>query len=481
MAELPKADVVLLNAFSFHGKTFFIGGALRKPVICNLTVLFLIILLQAEAYAVGVKSITPLEYRFESIVRYLESSLPENAKWSFTIGVPGKGERLSEQRFKQDGLSPASLVKLYVTALALDINHQERVSLDTIISIDGKVKTGELHGNLYVKGTGNAFLSMDDFSRAMNSLKERGISSVRGDVVADDSYFDGRRQSLYGDGPAYAAPGALGLDLHTVFVSVDGRSKTSTVLPENESALLEYSSGIKSVRKISDTSYLLPHRSDRKRFGLNHPALYTSGALKEYLKANDITVNGNAIVGITPSEATIVAVIPSKDLKEIVKEINSYSINVMSENLLLHAGALKYGPPGTMDKGFLAIEEFLSKKGIAHAELLIADGSGLSHDNRLTSESVFELLNIARNEPWFGTFFSSLAMPGESGTLKHHKSMERVHVKTGQTERVFSLAGYMDCEKSDMLAFCLVVNVDGADLLNQTTDSLLEIIVGKPC
>ena len=49
----------------------------------------------------------------------------------------------------------------------------------------------------------------------------------------------------------------------------------------------------------------------------------------------------------------------------------------MTRQLLLTLGAIKYGAPGTLEKGRKAILESLAKNGIDNTGIIIDNGSGL--------------------------------------------------------------------------------------------------------
>ena len=149
----------------------------------------------------------------------VESSLPVNAKWSFSAIDIETGKDLIDAGNARDiSLMPGSLVKLFVTAAILDIGAKEKIGLDTIIAHDGKISKEELQGNLYLKGSGNAFLSEIELKKAVEEILSKDISKISGDIIVDDTFFDTRGWESRYSGPAYSTPSALGLDMHTVFL-----------------------------------------------------------------------------------------------------------------------------------------------------------------------------------------------------------------------------------------------------------------------
>ncbi len=155
----------------------------------------------------------------------VESSLPVNAKWSFSaIDIETDKYLIDAGNARDISLIPGSIVKLFVTAAILDMDAKEKTGLDTIIAHNSKISKGELQGNLYLKGTGNAFLSEIELKEAVEEILSKDVSKISGDIIVDDTFFDTRGWESKYPGPAYSAPSALGLDMHTVSITVSGKA-----------------------------------------------------------------------------------------------------------------------------------------------------------------------------------------------------------------------------------------------------------------
>ena len=79
-----------------------------------------------------------------------------------------------------------------------------------------------------------------------------------------------------------------------------------------------------------------------------------------------------------------------------------------------------------------------------------------------------KLLAYAHRAPWGSTFHASLPREGESGTLKRHgrytPAHGNLHAKTGTTNTVASLGGYVTAKDGEIIAFSFIYN--GADRWN---------------
>ena len=98
----------------------------------------------------------------------------------------------------------------------------------------------------------------------------------------------------------------------------------------------------------------------------------------------------------------------------------------------------------------------------------VADGSGLSLNDSVTARSTVQLLGFAHHADWGPAFHAALPVEGESGTLKRHgkgaPSRGNLHAKTGTTNTVAALGGFVTAKNGEVLAFSLIYN--GSDRWN---------------
>jgi D-alanyl-D-alanine carboxypeptidase/D-alanyl-D-alanine-endopeptidase (penicillin-binding protein 4) len=123
------------------------------------------------------------------------------------------------------------------------------------------------------------------------------------------------------------------------------------------------------------------------------------------------------------------------------------SDNFTAEMLLKLLGAGD-GRTGTSAAGAAVVRATLARAGIRMAGVRIADGSGLSLLNRLTADALVDILRAAWADPVLrGSFVSSLAISGRSGTLKRRLTRApaagQIFAKTGTTRHSTALAGYV--------------------------------------
>ena len=141
--------------------------------------------------------------------------------------------------------------------------------------------------------------------------------------------------------------------------------------------------------------------------------------------------------------------------------INQTSNNHMSEALLKSTGFYKEGNY-SLDTGKATVNKHLTKKTFDFQGFNYADGSGLSRSNVITPMSQVKFLSELMNEKHFDSYFKSLPIGGQTGTLRsmflNTEAYGQVFAKTGTLNRVKTLAGYIKTKKGKLLTFSLLIN-----------------------
>ncbi|MDD2321328.1 MAG: D-alanyl-D-alanine carboxypeptidase [Geobacteraceae bacterium] len=148
-----------------------------------------------------------------------------------------------------------------------------------------------------------------------------------------------------------------------------------------------------------------------------------------------------------------------RELFDILHDMNVHSRNVTAQNLANCLGERRFGSPGTRAKGNRAVDSFLNSLDLPSGEAIIADGCGLTRENRITTRFIAHYLYQISKKPWFESFRETLPRPGLEGTVKKiGYTDERFRVKTGRLNDVFALAGYGVNAAGRALSFAFIVN-----------------------
>jgi D-alanyl-D-alanine carboxypeptidase/D-alanyl-D-alanine-endopeptidase (penicillin-binding protein 4) len=152
---------------------------------------------------------------------------------------------------------------------------------------------------------------------------------------------------------------------------------------------------------------------------------------------------GKVREGTVTDTARLVATQESPALSSLIRDINKYSNNVMTQQLFLTMGATG-GEPGSPARGAAAIRGLLEARGIAAPELILENGCGLSRIERISAASLGNVLVDAWKSQWMSELMASLPISGVDGTMKaRNVTTGAAHMKTGMLEDTRAIAGYV--------------------------------------
>ena len=190
----------------------------------------------------------------------------------------------------------------------------------------------------------------------------------------------------------------------------------------------------------------------------------------------------------TLSGLTPLAEVSSPHLSDIIGFTLLWSDNTLADRLARNASD-EMGFTRDSDGMNKAFAETLKSLDVDYAGLSVKDGSGLSHDDRVSARTIAELLWKIRVEPEFQAIYDGLPVAGESGTLKdrfkkYGKSAKGlVKAKTGWINTSVTLAGYVEVGNNEYV-FAVIANSvtpteTSRDLARKTIDKMLAT-VAKP-
>jgi D-alanyl-D-alanine carboxypeptidase/D-alanyl-D-alanine-endopeptidase (penicillin-binding protein 4) len=413
-----------------------------------------------------------------------------SGKWGVLVVSLSHGDTLFG-RNADDQLLPASTMKLFTSAVALDRFGPEGRFKTEVLRAGTLGADGVLRGDLILRGAGDPTLSgraideaieppMDALAR---QVSEAGISRVSGAIVGDGSAFEHRPVpdgwlSRYLRASYAARVSALSFNENRIRVVVQPAGRRAAVSFEPAISGVPVSSEVKVVNGsrggrigVQEDSAGLLHvtgwigaSSGGRTYSLNveHPELFAAGALRSALIARGVTVDGGAGVATAPDDAVPIAVLSSPTLERIIGEMNVHSNNHFAE-LLFRNAAREVGIAGTAENANALLRRFLFEKAnVPPTVVFAADGSGLSTLDRVTPRAMVQLLDLARRAPWGPALEQSLPVAGETETLGRRMrgtaARGNLHAKTGSTSEIASLGGYVTAKNGEQLAFSFIYN-----------------------
>ena len=407
-------------------------------------------------------------------------------------------------------LTPASNQKIITSVSAL-IYLGADYKFATSMYYTGKQEGSVLNGDIYIIGGCDPLFTTNDLSWFVKRLKLMGIKGINGNIYADvsmkDSLFWGDGW-MWDDDPSSDAPylSALNINGNCVDVKVlnkaEGERPDIIIQPKTKFVSLINNAVCGSDIDSSDyrvtrdwinrvnNIYVYGTIPAKKiiqdtietKINIFNPSLYFLTMFKERLQASGINVEGKLKINNAPGYAKNLLIF-YRPLDTVIVNMNKVSDNLSAE-MLLYAMAFKYsGPHASAKKGTTLIDSLITLSGLNPQNYKIADGSGVSRYNLVSTELLLDVLKYVYSKPLlFGEIFKSFPIAGMDGTLKNRmknsSAESNIHAKTGTLSGVSCLSGYGSSENGHLLAFSIIIQnyVDDDSLAKYYIDEICKVI-----
>ena len=286
------------------------------------------------------------------------------------------------------------------------------------------------------------------------------------------------------------------LSVFTTSVSISPEEKTVVIQGSLDPWI---SLDHKVARKMARTS--LPHLGTKTLSSLKEA---NGGSLKNYtvfyskLYATDIN-NLKAFwakrgfkpkfIGATSEETSLIlgetiVIETSPTVEEILKWMMLWSDNLVADRLAM-LSAKAAGKTFNLKGIDFIFRDLLAELQIDATKLLIKDGSGLSHQNRVTAKLIGELLFKIRTDPQFLSLYSMLPVSGISGTLNDRfiktapAAVGLIRAKTGTLNGTATLAGYVEATDREYIFVTLADEIPKGNSALDKARAAIDRILGR--
>ncbi|MGH8881174.1 MAG: D-alanyl-D-alanine carboxypeptidase/D-alanyl-D-alanine endopeptidase, partial [Stackebrandtia sp.] len=395
-----------------------------------------------------------------------------------------------------DRAVPASNNKLQTSAAAVGILGED-YTFGTDVASESKPVDGTLADDLYLRGTGDPTMLAEDYDDLAKQLADAGVTTVDGDLVADDTAYDPQPLGAewgWDDLPYYYAaeisalnvapddefdagsvqidvtPGAEGeaakvkVTPANDYVSIDNQTSTS-VAGSDLSISIDRGNGSNEITVSGD----IPSDSEgyQDLSSVSGPTGYAADVFGKALADNGITVKGDVRIGETTVDgAKSLAGHESMPLSEMLVPFLKLSNNGHAETLTKAIGVEMAGE-GSFEAGTAAIQDFVADLGVDTDQVQQVDGSGMSRQNLIPPAQMVKLLAGAHEADWFKAWYNALPIACQDdqmvgGTLRSRlcdtPAAENLHGKTGSMTSVSALSGYVTDGDGRDLVFSVMNN-----------------------
>ncbi len=421
--------------------------------------------------------------------------------------VDSKSGKVVYDKNSQAGLAPASCQKVITSASVFELLGGA-YKYKTEMAYSGAINDSVLNGDLYFIPSGDPTMGSWRWEatdaekikqKILAALKAQHIAVINGDMIVDETKWETQSTPkgwVWEDVGNYYGAGARGMNWHENqydLILKPGKNAGEPVeiiitKPEllvtllvNELKTGAQGSGDQSVIYLPEEGLIgflrgtIPAGKETFTVSGSMPnAAYSfTKTIEDCLDANHIKLKGKA--GLS----SFMFLNKEKRFYQPISLFTYYSPPMDSINYwFLKKSVNLYGEAfvktmayektkfGSTDSGLDIIKDLWSKHGIERSALNIIDGSGLSPANRVTTHALVTVMQYARQQHWFPSFYT--ALPEING----------IKMKDGYIGGVRSFTGYVKSKAGVEYTFSFIVNnFDGsAGTVREKMWKLLDIL-----
>jgi D-alanyl-D-alanine carboxypeptidase/D-alanyl-D-alanine-endopeptidase (penicillin-binding protein 4) len=463
-----------------------------------------------------------------ALERFLRKNTLHGASVSLMVREVESGDTIYAFETERE-LTPASVMKTVTTATALEILGED-FRFETTVCHDGFITDSVLHGNIYIRGSGDPTINSSELKTARDSIialwasavKNAGIRRITGCIMADERIFDTEgvsmkwmREDL---GSSYGQ-GSYGLNIFDNLFTLHLRTDTAGTVPvilysEPPVPFITFHNHLTTLPVSTDSCYItgFPFTNERYLYGvapghrdylkitgdIPDPALYAAQYFSNYLQYEGVeTGKAPSCYRLSPASGrpdtagckTLVTTC-SLPLREIVRITNHVSHNLYADALLKTLGVRCPVDPekealSSFGRGIRVVKEHWHKKGLNTASLWMHDGSGLAATDKVSAGFLCDLyIYMATRSKVSQAFVESLPQAGIDGTvrgmMKGSPLQGKARLKSGSMSRVRCYGGYVAKDGKQYVVAVLVNNFSGKTTLMRANieELLLSLFAG---
>ena len=430
----------------------------------------------------------------EAVNRFVSNSSLRYASVGVQVIDLDSARSVASYRPEQANIT-ASTMKTVVSSAALGLLGPH-FRFETPVYLDGVVEDGCFKGNVVIRGTGDPTLGSvflpcqaNIVDEIIAALRARGITSIEGAIIGDDSYYGypyfdedwdaGDLAYDYG-----AAVHALNFhdNLVTASYTMDSRGRVAQYSFKPSVPGLKVISRCRNNRgRNAITPYLdysvpalvLTGETTAKSYSNTYanptPAPMLVDSVERALRNSGIayTCNQEVREGLPAADSVLLVLHKSPELTEIITSLLDRSDNMFAHALLRAIGARDWelkgydNLPSDLDQvGVAAVKRWLEQQGIDTEPLFMRDGSGLARANKASVGFFGDMLTMMAHRRFDGVRLCDL-MPKAADrvgkTLEKNPLSDRIVLKSGSMRHVQCFVGYYPAEEP-RYAFAVLVN-----------------------
>jgi len=345
----------------------------------------------------------------------------------------------------------------------------------TRIFADGPVLDGVLDGNLILAGGGNPNLVTDDLAALAQSLKDSGLTEVRGKfyvydgALANLDEIDTSQLDHLGYNPSITG---LNLNFNRVHfewrrvsgnwqTSMDARTETR-VPPVSMAKVRIVDRGAPVFATDGPDSWSVARSAlgngGSRWMPVRQPALYAGDVFRTLAAEDGLRLPAPEVIDDLPAGGEEVAQHRSATLRTVLNDMLLYSTNLTAEICGMAASQARFRTSLLIEESAAQMTRWLGETyGI---EGRFVDHSGLSDANRVSADDMVKVLLAEGPDSPLRPILRRIAMRDADNNRLETYPIE-VRAKTGTLNFVSALSGYIKTVEGKDLVFAIITaNLD---------------------
>lgn len=357
------------------------------------------------------------------------------------VVVAGPNGKIIYSKNADQKLVPASALKVFTALTALHYLEPDYRFVTEFYQDGGN--------NLIIKGYGDPLLVSETVEKIALETTRRVPVAV--DIVLDDTFFvkpiDIPGASTLSRNPYNAPNGALCVNFNTVYFKTENNVPFSA---EPQTPLLPLAFKRIQSDNIAEGRITLSFDGDEI-------TIYAGELFMHFFRKAGMSITGQLRPGRADvsTDRSVYRYLSEYPLTDIIERLLKYSNNFTANQLLIAVGAAVYGPPGTLENGVAAANQYASDM-LGLKGLVLVEGSGLSRKNQASAALFLKILDA------FAPYYQLMPSDGKD------------YYKTGTLAGVRTRVGYIRADGGDLYRYVILLNTP-----DKTVDPIIRRIISR--
>lgn len=386
-------------------------------------------------------------------------------------------------------LHPASTLKVFTVIPALETLKED---------YEFKTTFYVANNSLYIKLGADPLLTSENIKSMVKTLKASGYRNINS-IYFDESVMDNVEWGvgwMWDDGINPLMPKFSAYNINGNVANIEVSKLENGNLVANTDAPLTVVNMVKKGNEnklfVSRHEWIAPDvvyvsgtlkDTDSIEIPVNNMQAYYRKVLLYYLNRSNVKVmNRTCLYGKIPENAKKIAEV-SHSVKSLTDGVFKESNNLYAETIAKMAGGVKDNTTANLNSQIKLFYDFWDGRKVPTYNIQIADASGVSRNNLVTTDFMTNALVNLYNTEGFDTVKKYLAQPGDEGSFANRLLDKRgsIYLKTGTLANISGVTGYIVGNSGKTYAVAILIQnfTYPVQEVKDFENSMIENIINK--